>query len=136
MPLTRLPIVIAALIAASPAWAQPCATVQVHNVRPQQGHLMVAAYASEQGYGKSPMAALRIAAGEATMQLEVCGLSGDTVALAVFQDLDGDGKMGRNPLGIPTEPWGASGSPGMFGPNWENSRVPLNGKPIVVRMSQ
>ena len=33
-------------------------------------------------------------------------------ALALFQDLDSDGRMGRNVLGIPTEPWGASGSPG------------------------
>jgi uncharacterized protein (DUF2141 family) len=57
------------------------------------------------------------------------------VALTMFQDLDGDGQMGRNVLGIPLEPWGASGSPGAMGPTWQASRVPLDGSAIVVNLS-
>jgi uncharacterized protein (DUF2141 family) len=57
------------------------------------------------------------------------------VALTLYQDLDGDGRMGANIVGLPTEPWGSSGTPGTFGPSWETGRVKLDGSVIVVRMS-
>lgn len=53
----------------------------------------------------------------------------------LFQDLDGDGKMGRNMIGMPTEPWGSSGNPGMFGPQWDTGKVALDGSTIAVKMS-
>lgn len=33
-------------------------------------------------------------------------------AVAAYQDLDGDGRLGRTPLGLPLEPYGFSGSAG------------------------
>ncbi len=117
------------------AQAQVCVTVEVQNVRPQQGQLMLAAYSDAESFGKKPVQALRVAAGDATMNLQVCGLTGSSVALMLFQDLDSDGKMGKNALGMPTEPWGSSGTPGMMGPQWETAKVALDGKPIVARMS-
>ncbi len=112
-----------------------CAEVEVHNVRPQQGQLMVAAYGDADSYQKKPLSQLRLAAGDSVMRFQVCGLSGSAVALMLFQDLDSDGKMGRNLVGMPTEPWGSSGTPGMMGPTWDSGRVPLDGKTIVVKMS-
>jgi uncharacterized protein (DUF2141 family) len=116
--------------------AAGCASVEVHNVRPQQGQLMVAAYGDAETFGKRPMVSLRVPAGETTTTVQLCGLTGTVVALTLFQDLDSDGKMGRNVLGMPTEPWGSSGSPGAFGPGWESAKVALDGKPLIVRMSQ
>ena len=112
-----------------------CATVEVRNVRPQQGQLMVAAFASAETFGRKPLAALRVPAGEATMRVQLCGLSGDEVALMLYQDLDGDGRMARNLLGMPTEPWGSSGTPGAFGPSWDTGKVSLDGRAIAVSMS-
>lgn len=125
-----------ALACCAPALADPtCATVEVDNVRPQQGQLMVAAYGSDADFGKRPLASLRLPAAEAKMRFELCGLSGASVALTLFQDLDGDGKLTRNLLGVPTEPWGASGTPGAFGPSWDSVRVALDDRAIAVRMS-
>jgi uncharacterized protein (DUF2141 family) len=134
-----LPLILAAapVLLAAAAHAQTgCAQVEVSNVRPNQGHLMIAAYASADSYNKQPLVSLRLPAGGATMSFQVCGLSGDAVALSLFQDLDSDGKLARNVLGIPSEPWGSSGNPGAFGPTWETGRVALDGKAITVRMSQ
>ena len=103
-------LLAAAAATFAPAFAQICATVEVDNVRPQQGLLMVAAYGSAETFGKTPLAQLRLPAGDAKMKFELCGLSGSEVALMLFQDLDSDGQMGRNLVGMPTEPWGASGS--------------------------
>ncbi len=135
-------------VAALPAAAQPvaiqpvaalpgCATVEVHHVRPGQGFLMLAAFADAASFRSRPVMALRLPAAEATtMRFPLCGLAGDLVALTLFQDLDGDGKMGVNVVGMPTEPWGSSGEPGAFGPSWDTGKVVLDSSPIVVRLSQ
>ena len=122
--------------AAAPSWAQHCVTVEVHNVRPQQGHIMVAAYTDAEAFGRQALLSMRVPAGEAVTPLQLCGVTGALVALTLYQDLDGDGKMGRNLLGMPTEPWGSSGKPGSFGPSWETAKVALDGAVIVVRLSQ
>jgi uncharacterized protein (DUF2141 family) len=124
------------LLAAAPAFAATCATVELRNVRPGQGFVMLAAYGDAASFGKTAMSSLRVPAGEAVMKIEMCGLSGSQVAITSFQDLDSDGKMGRNLLGMPTEPWGASGTPGAFGPSWETTAVALDGKAISVSLSQ
>ncbi len=126
----------AAFAATAPSWAQHCVTVEVHNVRPQQGQLMVAAYTDAEAFGKPAVLSLRVPAAEAVTPLQLCGVTGALVALTLYQDLDGDGKMGRNLLGMPTEPWGSSGKPGSFGPSWETAKVALDGAVIVVRLSQ
>jgi uncharacterized protein (DUF2141 family) len=136
---TGLSLISAALlVAAPPAEAQDgCANVEVHNVRPQQGQLLVAAFASADTYRKTPLTQLRLPAGAApTQRFQLCGLAGSTeIALTLFQDLDSDGRLGTNRVGIPTEPWGSSGTPGPMGPSWETGRVTLDGSVIVVRMS-
>lgn len=119
--------------AAAPA--ELCASVEIENVRPGQGQVMVAAYGSAETFGKRPLKSIRVAAGEARISVQLCGLSGTDVALMLFQDLDGDGKLGRNLMGMPTEPWGSSGEPGMFGPQWATGKVALDGRPIAVKMS-
>ena len=118
------------------AAASSCAQVEMHNVRPQLGSVLVAAFTSADTFGKTPAAQIRLPAGDAVMRFEICGITGESVALTAFQDLDSDGKMGRNLIGIPSEPWGASGTPGAFGPSWETGRVALDGKAIVVKLSQ
>jgi uncharacterized protein (DUF2141 family) len=142
---TRLALISTALLLSTAAWAEECTTVLVENVRPQQGFLLVAAYTSADSFGKTPAASLRVPAGEARTSVQLCGLNGTNgtngtnggfVALRVFQDLDGDGKMAKNLLGLPTEPWGSSGTPGAFGPSWDSGKVALDGKPITVRLSQ
>jgi uncharacterized protein (DUF2141 family) len=126
------------LFAAAAQAAAPngCVQVDVHNVRPQQGQLMVAAYADAETFNKKPLAQMRLPAGAAVTSFQLCGLTGEAVALTMFQDLDGDGRMAKNLLGMPTEPWGASGSPGTFGPSWDTGRVALDGKPIAVKLTK
>ena len=133
--LVPLALSLVAAAASPAAWAQDCATVEVRNVRPGQGSLMITAYTDADSYGKKPVTSIRLPAGEAVMSFQLCGLSGNDLALMLFQDLDSDGMMGRNLMGLPTEPWGSSGTPGMFGPTWETGRVARDAGPIVVNVS-
>jgi uncharacterized protein (DUF2141 family) len=133
----------AATIVATPVQAQTaaaptgCVQLEVQNVRPEQGTLMIAAYGDAASFGKTPLVASQMHAGAATMSFALCGLSGTAVALTLYQDLNGNGKLDANALGIPSEPWGASGKPAaMTAPTWDSSVVPLDGSTVVVRLSK
>ena len=129
----------AATLVATPALAQTagCAQIEVQNVRPEQGMLMVAAFADAASYNKEPVAALQLKAAGATMTFSLCGLNGSAVALRLYQDLNGNGKLDANLFGIPSEPWGASGKPpAMSAPTWDTTSVPLDGTTIVVKLSK
>ncbi len=136
-----LSVLSAATLVATPAQAQTaaagCAQIEVQNVRPEQGMLMIAAYADAASFKKSPVVATQMRAGAATMTFALCGLTGTIVSLTLFQDLNGNGQLDANAFGIPSEPWGASGKPApMAGPTWEATAVPLDGSTIVVKLSR
>jgi len=113
-----------------------CAKVEVQNLRTGQGPLMVAAYTDAASFRKTAASQLQLAVTGETMTIQVCGLSGEVVALTLFQDLNSNGKMDTNPFGMPNEPWGASGKPAAMGPSWDSAQVPLGAETIVVKLSK
>lgn len=70
---------------------------------------------------------------------KVASVDADTVTLSfelpageygvkAFQDLDQDGKLDTNMLGIPSEPWAVSNASNSFGPpKWSKSHFTLSG---------
>jgi uncharacterized protein (DUF2141 family) len=134
---TFLAVVSALVMSTVPARAATCVTLEVQNVRPEQGMLMIAAYADAASFNKTPIVATQTKPGAETMTFPLCGLSGDTAAFTLYQDLNGNGQLDRNVLGMPSEPWGASGKPAaMSAPTWETTAVPLDGTTIVVKLSK
>lgn len=136
----RLLVALGAAAACSAAVADLCIDVEVQLVRPQQGALMLAAFDGAERFGREPVAVTRVPAGDATTRFSWClpqALRGNAFAVTMFQDLDGDGKLGRTLLGLPAEPWAASGRPGPFGPEWSTTRVtaPAPGSALVMRLS-
>ena len=129
---------IVALLSSIPvARAQDCAQVEVQNLRPDQGPLMLAAYTDAASFRKTAVVEMRLHPTAETMTLQVCGLGGSAVAITLYQDLNSNGQLDSNPFGIPTEPWGASGkTSAMSAPTWETAQVPLDGGTIVVKLSQ
>lgn len=126
------------LFAATLAQAQTCIPVEVHNVRAGEGRLMLVGYDSAADFSSKTMsAAVQLRAEAELMSFQVCGLKGAAVALSAFQDLNSNGKLDTNAMGMPSEPWGASGKPSNFGPpTWDATQVPLDGKPIVIKLSK
>ena len=113
-----------------------CAKVEVQNLRTGQGPLMVAAYTDAASFRKTAASQLQLAVTGETMTVQVCGLTGDVVALTLYQDLNTNGKMDTNPFGMPTEPWGASGKAAPMGPSWDSAQVPLGADTIIVKLSK
>lgn len=119
------------------AHAQVCAQVEVQGLRIGEGMLMIAAYADEASFRKTPVATLKVEPIAKTLKVEVCGLTGSAVAFTMYQDLNGNAKLDTNPFGLPIEPWGASGKPLAFAPpTWGATQVPLDGSTVTVKLIQ
>ncbi len=132
------PLLSAPWFAAPAAAAEACTAVEVHNVRPAEGLLMIAVYAEEAEFRRTPVLSIAQRAGDQqTMRFAVCGLAGREVAFSLFQDLNGNRKLDSNLVGMPTEPWGASGTPpSMSAPTWESSKVRLQDAPLTIALSR
>jgi uncharacterized protein (DUF2141 family) len=87
-----------------------------------QGAVMIVLYDSAEAWksGK-PVRATLASAADAIPSAKLTGLPPGTYAARAFQDVDGDGKLGMNPFGLPTEPYGFSNGavPNMGPPSFE-----------------
>jgi uncharacterized protein (DUF2141 family) len=114
------------------AAAEPvCMQLQVSRLKPGQGPLMAAAYGSADSFLKQPVWVNRAQADTAQVTVAVCGVDSADIAFTVFQDLNGNGKLDMNPMGIPTEPYGFSGRPVFGPPSWDNAKTAAGAGRVV-----
>lgn len=117
----------AAFAQASPdstAAKAPCADLEVLGLQADVGTLNLAAYNTSTSFFKKPVWVDRIKVVGTAMRVSVCGVAPGEIAVTGFQDLNGNNKMDSNVLGIPSEPYGASGKPPQFSaPTWDTTKV-------------
>lgn len=121
---------IAAMLLGAPAGAQALELrVMTPNLKPEGGRVVVAVYNDPKAWkaGGAPQyrAVLPVQDGRVTAVFQA---PAGRYAVAVFQDRDGDGKLGQLPFGWPTEASGYSGVANrpMFGrPAWDAADFPL-----------
>ncbi len=106
------------------AGASTCMQLRVSQLRVGEGTLMAAAYGSAETFFKTPVWQARAVADQAQLTLQVCGITAPELAFTVFQDMNGNGRLDMNPMGIPAEPYGVSGRPGFGAPSWSGAKVP------------
>lgn len=134
-------VLLAAAIASpahaqSPSAANACPMLQFTGLQTGPGRLMIAAYGSAETYLKVPVWVKSLPVDQETMKVAMCDVPSSEIAVIAFQDLNGNGKLDSNPMGIPSEPYGASGTPAMFGaPTWNDTKVSIVGSlsPIIVK---
>jgi uncharacterized protein (DUF2141 family) len=112
---------VALLTGAAPARAQDTATLTVtfEGIKTQKGAVMFVLSAGEAAYdGKAaPAGQAMLPATAASVSQTFRGLAPGRYGIKAFHDLDGDGKMGSNPFGMPTEPFAFSNNaPASMGP--------------------
>lgn len=112
-------ICTAFVILLTPTYSQITVQVDVELSKPDAGGMLRAALCSGQiAYDteKGCMAA-SVAANGPVVVLTFNDIAPGFYAAKVFHDVDGDGRIDTNVLGIPTEPYGFSkDAMGMFGP--------------------
>jgi uncharacterized protein (DUF2141 family) len=112
--------------------------IDVAGISDAKGEVFVALYNSADIWLKKPYKVAKATAVKGTTTLSFGDLPEGDYAVSAFQDEDGDRKMGRNAIGIPTEPWGFSkDAMGMFGPpSFDDAKinVPAAGSTIVINL--
>jgi uncharacterized protein (DUF2141 family) len=112
--------------------------VTVENVKGSEGVLMVGLYASEADYRKTAARQLKAAPGTGRVAIRFADIPAGDYAVALYHDRNGNGKLDSNLVGIPTEPYGFSGSRVAIGaPGWREARVRVapEGAAISVHLS-
>jgi uncharacterized protein (DUF2141 family) len=116
-----VPVALAILTLSAPGLARAETaplTVTFEGLRTPAGAVMVALYDSEAAFdrGGKPVRAMAVPVSGPTARADF-ELPAGRYGLKVFHDLDGDGRMGTNPFGIPTEPFAFSNNArGVMGP--------------------
>jgi len=129
-------LVGAALSIAHPAFADPaCPELRIERVEPGRGTLRIAVFDSAATFRNKPVYARTVPAGTTDTHREaLCGVTASEFAVIVTQDVDDDGRFDTNLVGLPKEPWGASGRETFGPPSWANARVTPAGSVVVVRL--
>lgn len=113
----RFGLAALALVIATPAAAEPVITVTVNGVAAPRGYMMVALHNADTWSGGAPVAVARVAVGAGATTLSLAAPTPGRYGVKLFHDVNGDGKMAANIMGIPTEPVGFSNdAPIRFGP--------------------
>jgi len=96
-------------------------TAVVGNVTQDTGSIMLGLFDNAQSFPKTPVKGVKVNASERNAQGQVRLVLQDVApgdyAASAYQDLNGDGKLNTNLMGLPTEPYGFSkNARGAFGP--------------------
>ena len=131
-------LILAVLFAAAlPAYAADL-TIRVADVASNDGQVMVAVFDSADTFPTKPMRAVVAPAHNGEVQLTVADLPAGDYAFAVFHDANGNGKLDRNGVGMPTEDYAFSnnalGKHGAPGFDAARIQVPANGATATVNL--
>lgn len=88
--------------------------VTVNGLKNQKGQICFSLFSSSRGFPKSNKRALQakcVKLRNNSVKLNIPSLKAGTYALAMFHDINGDGKLNTNSLGIPKEGFGFSRNP-------------------------
>ncbi|MCV2886350.1 DUF2141 domain-containing protein [Aestuariibacter sp. AA17] len=114
---TSLTFAAAMTLAATASASHVDLRVKVSNIEHSEGSIKIAVYDSAESmkaYKAAHIATVEAQNGEIEATFEQ--VASGNYGVMVYQDLDGNDKLGRNFMGIPNEPYGFSNNPRLMGP--------------------
>ncbi len=110
--------------------------VIVENVEPEGGAVHIALHSEADFLNNRPplTGLIRLPNGAARVTGALQRMPYGTYAVAVYQDRNGNGRLDKNPLGIPTEPYAFSNNPTVKwrAPSFSEAAVALNAPKVTV----
>ncbi|MBX2946792.1 MAG: DUF2141 domain-containing protein [Cyclobacteriaceae bacterium] len=100
-------------------WAQDTTLkIVVQKVQPGQGRIRICLFDNEKDFLNRARQCIDVdATGETSVQTTFQQVENGTYAVVVYQDMNSNGKLDRNWMGLPAEPYGFSNNPStLFGP--------------------
>lgn len=112
-------------------------TVSIVGLKSAEGQVQVALFDSEKAFLQIPFKAGVAAIEQSEGHWQVKGLQCGSYAVAIYHDRNNNGKLDRNILGIPVEPYGFSNNArGVLGPpSFSDARFDITGKGIRIEIT-
>jgi uncharacterized protein (DUF2141 family) len=109
--------------------AESTLAIRFEGIETPKGKIMLSVFdnaAAHDGNG-TPVRAAAVPVEGAVVTAHFEGLRPGDYAVKAFHDVDGDGKLGTNPFGLPIEPYAFSNDAKPQGgpPRWEAARFPV-----------
>lgn len=121
----------------------PVLNISFTNIKEAKGNLYIGIYNSEADFMKEEEVCFKKiipVTATGSFSLDVPELKPGTYAVSCFHDLNNNGKLDTNFLGIPSEPYGFSNNarPKFRAPRWEEARFELRdgGSRISIRLEK
>jgi len=109
-------IVMTSALALAQSQSESIVTISVTNIKTHDGFIAAAIY-DENGWGDASLAVSREPVHGDTVSLTLTVPGPGRYGIRLFHDVDGNGELNANIMGIPTEPFGFSNNaPLQFGP--------------------
>jgi uncharacterized protein (DUF2141 family) len=111
-------------------------TIEVSNITELKGSVMVALYVNGETWLGKPAHGSGAPANAEKVTVKFTDVPAGTYAAAVYQDVNGNGKMDSNVMGIPTEPYGFSNNAtGRFGPpNFDAAKFLMGNTATAIKL--
>jgi uncharacterized protein (DUF2141 family) len=105
--------------------AEGSLTIDFQNIKVRRGIVLGALFDTRGTYdaNKGSLRELKLPAADGDVSVTIAGLKPGWYAVKTFQDIDSNGAMRFNPVGMPLEPYAFSNNArGMFGPaSWRSA---------------
>lgn len=111
--------------------------IDITDVKSNTGSLMIAVYDSAETFLKKPVKGIKVAAQSTQTSVQVNDLPAGDYAIVAFHDANENGKLDRNPMGIPTEDYAfGNNAMGTMGPpSFLDSKISLPATGASTRLS-
>jgi uncharacterized protein (DUF2141 family) len=115
----------------------PDLTIRISNIQEARGVIRVAVFNQATGFLETEKACfVKVAevGKSASVDITFPNAPAGTYAVSCFHDLNNNGKLDKNMLGVPTEPYGFSNQarPTFRAPSWDEARVRVDaGKALI-----
>lgn len=113
-------------------------SVTIEGIGEVKGNILISAHNTKASWltKVEPFAKRKIPVTQKTMVVDFGEVPEGTYAVMLFQDLNGNGILDMNMIGIPKEPFGFSNNGGSFGPpSFDEARIdPAQLKNVVIRL--
>ena len=98
-----------------------------HGMVTDEGKISVGIFTKDNRLPRPPAEFVSAPANAKTIHLHMGDVAPGTYALALYQDVNNDGKLETNLNGVPLEPWGMSNNPRVSGrgPTWSDAQFEL-----------
>lgn len=106
--------------------------VTIEGINHKNGKMMIGLFDNADDFTITPVEAFRIPVdNDKSITVEFTDIEYGIYAVSVYHDINENGELDKNMLGIPVEPYGFSNNPRIItGPSYEKSTFTLNKKEL------